>query len=236
MQKTLHKASSRGTAEHKWLHSRFSFSFADWYEPTRMGFGALRVLNDDVIDPQTGFDMHPHKDMEIVTIVTQGAVTHTDSLGNKAAVVAAGDVQIMSAGTGVVHAEHNASADTKLKLFQLWITPKSMGIEPRYGQVSFADGKINCVQELVSPIGSGKKLTINQDACISRLVLEKGHSVDYRIKVDGNGVYVFVIDGTVTVAKEDLGPRDALGVSKITDLTIATSTDASLLIIEVPMH
>lgn len=200
-----------------------------------MGFGALRVLNDDAIDPLTGFDMHPHKDMEIVTIVTEGAVTHTDTLGNKAAIVKAGDVQIMSAGTGVVHAEHNDSPDTKLKLFQLWITPKSLGVEPRYGQVTFPEGKINCVQELVSPIGSGKKLTINQDACISRLVIEAGKSVEYTIKVGGNGVYVFVIGGTVTVAGEELGPRDALGVSKIEKLNMTAISPASVLLIEVPM-
>ena len=235
MQKTLHKASSRGVGDHKWLQSRFSFSFADWYEPTRIGFGTLRVLNDDVIEPLTGFGMHPHKDMEIITIVTEGAVTHTDNMGNKAAIVKAGDVQIMSAGTGVVHGEHNDSSDTKLKLFQLWITPKSLGVAPRYGQITFPEGKINCVQELVSPIGSGRKLTINQDACISRLVLEEGKSVEYTIKVGGNGVYVFVIDGTITVQGEKLGPRDALGVTEIDRLTLSATSLASVLLIEVPM-
>jgi redox-sensitive bicupin YhaK (pirin superfamily) len=200
-----------------------------------MGFGALRVLNDDTIQPQTGFGMHPHKDMEIITIVTEGAVTHTDDVGTKGAVVKAGDVQIMSAGTGVTHAEQNDSKDTTLKLFQLWITPKSLNIPPRYGQVTFPEGKPNFVQELVSPIGSGRKLTINQDAVISRVQLEQGSTVEYKIKIDGNGVYIFVIEGSVEVGGETLNARDALGVSDITNISLVGVTPASVLLIEVPM-
>jgi redox-sensitive bicupin YhaK (pirin superfamily) len=200
-----------------------------------MGFGALRVLNDDTIQPQTGFGMHPHKDMEIITIVTEGAVTHTDDVGTKGAVVKAGDVQIMSAGTGVTHAEQNDSKDTTLKLFQLWIAPKSLNIPPRYGQVTFPEGKPNFVQELVSPIGSGRKLTINQDAVISRVMLEKGASVEYKIKIDGNGVYIFVIDGSLEAGGETLNARDALGVSEITNISLVGATSATVLLIEVPM-
>ena len=234
MQKILHKADTRGVAEHGWLHSRFSFSFAEWYEPTRMGFGALRVINDDVIEPATGFGMHPHKDMEIITIVTQGAVTHSDDLGNTG-LVQAGEVQVMSAGTGVVHSEYNNSPDTPLKLFQIWIEPKSKNIPPRYEQCTFVAPKPNCIQELVSPIGSKRRLTINQDAFISHVTMTDGASVDYTVKVSGNGVYFFVIDGAFSIADELLGSRDALGVSEAPSVRIQCSSAGTLLCIEVPL-
>lgn len=233
MKTILHKADSRGVAEHGWLHSSFSFSFADWYEPTRMGFGVLRVINDDVIDPHSGFDKHPHKDMEIITIVTEGAVTHGDSMGNTYS-VPAGDVQVMSAGTGVVHSEHNRE-DTILKLFQIWITPRTKGLAPRYDQRSFGPAEKNKIELLVSGNEVDDALCINQDAYVSRVVLEEGKEVEYMLNRPENGIYVFVVKGGVRVAETNLSDRDALGIIEAKEIAICASTLAELLIFEVPM-
>lgn len=235
MQKVVHKSKERGVAEHGWLHSHFSFSFADWYEPTRMGFGALRVINDDIVAPASGFGMHPHRDMEIITIVNEGAVTHADSMGNQGAVVPAGDVQVMSAGTGVVHAEHNESPDVPLKLFQIWIFPKVEGVEPVYGQASFGEPLVNEIETLVAPVGEDYQLTINQDAYISRAKIEKGTSLEYEIRIPGNGVYVFAVSGEVDAEGEVLGERDALGVWDTGHVALKAISDTTLLLIEVPM-
>ena len=234
MQKVVHKAKERGVAEHEWLHSRFSFSFADWYEPSRMGFGALRVINDDVIDPASGFGMHPHRDMEIITIVREGTVTHEDSMGNRGDVTA-GEVQVMSAGSGVVHGEQNESSTTTLKLFQIWVTPKSRGIEPRYGQKAFPPAVAGEAEVLVGPIGSDAPLTINQDAYITRVALGAKESLEYPTKVSGNGVYCLVVSGDIVIAGEALGPRDAVGIIEPGAVTLAAKTVAEVLIFEVPM-
>lgn len=234
MKTILHKASERGVSEHGWLHSRFSFSFADWYEPARMGFGVLRVINDDVIDPHSGFDKHPHRDMEIITIVTEGAVTHGDSMGNTFS-VPAGDVQVMSAGTGVVHSEHNRE-DSTLKLFQIWISPRTKGIIPRYDQCSFRNEKKNETELLVSGNEADDALYINQDAYVSRAVLDKGKEVEYTLKHPGNGIYIFVVKGSVRVADTDLADRDAIGIVDAKGITILATSHSELLIFEVPMR
>ncbi len=235
---TVYKAEERGRAEHGWLHSKFSFSFAEWYDPERMGFGALRVINDDVIDADSGFDLHPHNNMEIITIVTEGAVTHGDSMGNQE-VVPAGDVQVMSAGTGVVHSEHNNSLDETLKLFQIWILPKSRNIEPRYGQKSFGtQWKRDALDLLVSPDGRDESLSIHQDAFVLRGALEKGQSQTYKLyDAEKNGVYVFVVDGSITIDGNTLTERDALGTDKAMtlDIVIVANEDSRYLIFEVPM-
>lgn len=238
MKTILHKASERGVAEHGWLHSRFSFSFADWYEPTRMGFGALRVINDDIIDPHSGFDRHPHANMEIITIVTEGVVTHGDSMGSNYN-VPAGDVQVMSAGTGVIHSEHN-NEDSTLKLFQIWITPRTRGGTPRYEQKSFNTQEKNEIELLVSgneaeEVDNGA-LLINQDAYVSRAVLEAGREVGYALKRPGNGIYIFVVKGSVRAADTDLSERDALGILDVKEISISSTTPAELLIFEVPMQ
>lgn len=199
-----------------------------------MGFGALRVLNDDVIEPASGFGMHPHKDMEIITIVLAGTVTHKDSMDNVGQ-VPAGDVQVMSAGTGVTHSEYNASPTEQLKLFQIWIEPKSKNVTPQYGQYTFPQPKANYVQELVSPIGGRRRLMINQDAYISRVFVDAGATVEYPVKVGGNGVYVFVVDGEVVVGKDKLAARDALGVLGVTSVGLEAKTAATVLLVEVPM-
>lgn len=241
MKTVLHKAETRGVAEHGWLHSRFSFSFADWYDPTRMGFGALRVINDDVIDPHSGFDKHPHRDMEIITIVTEGAVSHGDSIENDKRSdfrIPAGDVQVMSAGTGVVHSEHNKE-DSALKLFQIWITPRTKGITPRYAQKSFSEIKKNEIELLVSgnesDEGDTGALLINQNAYVSRVVLEEGRKIEYVLKHHGNGVYVFVVSGRISINGTELNDRDALGIIEEKEIPLSAQTDANILIFEVPM-
>lgn len=237
MKTILHKASERGVAEHGWLHSRFSFSFADWYEQSRMGFGVLRVVNDDIIDPHSGFDEHPHRDMEIITIVTEGAVTHGDSMGNSYS-VPAGDIQVMSAGTGVVHSEHNRE-DSTLKLFQIWITPHTKDLAPRYEQKSFNTTKKNEIELLVSGNESeeadSSALYINQDAYVSRIVLDAEREVKYTLKHPENGIYIFVVNGSARVAGHDLSDCDALGIIDAKEILISATTPAELLIFEVPM-
>lgn len=234
MKKVIHRAEERGGADHGWLTTRHSFSFANWHEPTRMGFGALRVLNDDVIAPNTGFGPHPHRDMEIVTIVMSGAVTHEDSMGNRGE-VGVGEVQVMSAGTGVVHSERNVSLDESLTLFQLWIEPRSHSIEPRYDQRSFrTDAQAGALTLLVSPNARHKSLEIHQDAYISLGILGRDIPLSYTLNDTENGVYLFIIDGNVRVAGEELHPRDAMGISDVNEFLIEASGDARVLVIEVP--
>jgi redox-sensitive bicupin YhaK (pirin superfamily) len=230
MQTIFHPEDSRGVAEHGWLSSRFSFSFAHWYEPTRMGFGALRVLNDDSIAPSSGFGMHPHANMEIITIVTKGSVTHEDSIGNRG-VVRAGEVQVMTAGTGVVHAEKNESREESLELFQLWITPRAVGLLPRYDQKAFADS----ATLLVSPDGREGSLEIMQDAFIERVSLSAGEEISHRVRTSGNGLYIFVVSGGVRVGEAALAARDALGVQDIDHVLLSAEQSSVVLIIEVPV-
>lgn len=236
MEFILHKAEERGQAEHGWLHTRFSFSFADWYDPKRMGFGTLRVINDDVIYPDSGFDMHPHNNMEIITVVMEGAITHGDSIGNQE-IVPAGDVQVMSAGTGVVHSEHNNSLDETLKLFQIWIHPKNRNIVPRYGQKSFGiEWQSNALQLLVSPDGHSDSLSIHQDAFISRGALHANQLQTYTLyDAKKNGVYIFVVDGSVSVDGHSLDARDALGIYEVDAVNISANQNSRYLIFEVPM-
>lgn len=227
MKKTLHPANSRGGGEYGWLSTNYSFSFSDWYDPSRMGFGALRVLNDDRIAPAKGFGAHGHRDMEIITIVTAGTVTHTDNMGNVGK-VPAGDVQVMSAGTGVMHSEYNESPNEPLSLFQLWIQPKERGIAPRYEQRHFGlSSNVPGVRELVGP----DSLYIHQDAYISHAVVSG--TQEYALHDPNNGVYIFVIEGAMEVAGEKLSDRDALGIEEV-ESTSLTGT-GSALIIEVPM-
>jgi quercetin 2,3-dioxygenase len=233
MKTLLHTAASRGHADHGWLKSDFSFSFADWHDPERMGFGALRVLNDDFIAPRSGFELHAHRDMEIITIVTAGTVTHEDSMGN-AEHIKAGEVQVMTAGTGVTHSEYNHGAEP-LILFQIWIVPRARGLRPRYAQWKFADPVASEPQLLVSPSGEGESLQINQDAFISRLVLTKGVTYEHQMRTINGGLYIFVVSGKAAVAGIALGHRDAAGVSETEHVSITATDDTHLLLIEVPM-
>ncbi len=228
---SVQRADERGVGDHGWLSSRFSFSFADWYNPARMGFGALRVLNDDTIAPSSGFGMHPHRDMEIITIVTAGEVTHEDSMGNRG-VVRAGEVQVMSAGTGVVHSEKNNSTTEPLQLFQLWITPRERGLVPRYAQKVFDKEEAL----LVSPDGREGSLSIAQDAFISRIKLTPGVDHTYTLNKEGNGVFVFVVSGQIRIGEYVEKDRDALEVRDTHEVLISAEIPSLILCIEVPLN
>jgi redox-sensitive bicupin YhaK (pirin superfamily) len=236
MKKTLHRAHTRGVAEHGWLSSRHTFSFAEYQNPERIRFGLLRVINDDVVRPARGFGMHPHENMEIVTIPLAGELRHEDSMGNTQH-IRAGEVQIMSAGTGLTHSEFNDSDSTDVELLQIWVFPKERDIEPRYDQKSFAaEDRANHLQEIVSPEKPGSGVWINQDAWFVRGDFRAGQAGHYVIQKPGNGVYLFVIDGSVEVAGESLDRRDGLGVEDFTEIEFAANADAQLLFIEVPMQ
>lgn len=234
MQKAFHRAVDRGVAEHGWLKSRYSFSFADWFRPDRLGFGALRVLNDDRIAPNSGFPMHPHANMEIITVVTRGAVTHEDSLGNEV-VVPAGDIQLMSAGTGIVHAEMNRLAEP-LELFQIWIHPRVKGLAPSYAQASFRERVVpNGLALLVSPAGEGGSLCMNQEAFVWYGSFDEGTDVEYRLRRTGNGLYLFMISGGASANGETLEVRDAIGVWGTDEVAVSFEPDSSALLFEVPL-
>ena len=234
MRYAIQRSRERGYASHGWLESRFSFSFAEYLNPDRMGFGVLRVINDDTIMPGGTFDMHPHRDMEIITIVTQGAIEHHDSMGNRS-VLRAGEVQHMSAGTGIRHSEANAEAEI-LKLFQIWIYPKSRGIVPNYQQKPFdAAYTRNCLGVLVSGDGEDASLPIHQDARILRGVFDTDQTITYRNAHPGHGIYLFVIDGEVSLLEETLQKRDAMEIEGLGEVTLNIKAGTDLLVFELPM-
>ncbi len=231
MKCTKYLNDERGGGDYGWLTSRYSFSFNDWYDETKMGFGALRVLNDDEIAEGQGFGAHGHRDMEIVTIVTHGAVLHEDNIGNSY-VVHEGDVQVMSAGTGVMHSEHNNSTHEPLELFQIWIVPREKNISPRYNQKHFSFNEIkNDILELVGP----SSLEINQDAYISYGALKAGSDHQYTLHSPSHGVYIFIVEGSLKIEEFVLEKSDALGVEDAEQLEIRAIEDVQFLIIEVPM-
>ena len=232
----LQKAAERGSADYGWLKPNYYFSFSNYHNPEKVHFGLLRVLNDDFIGGGGKFPTHPHDNMEIVTIPFTGALEHKDSSGGSG-VIKAGDVQIMSAGTGVQHSEENASATDPVTLFQIWIFPKQKNITPRYDQRSFdINERINQWQIVVSPREEDKALWINQDARFSLTKLEAGKSLDYKNAFNGNGVYLVVINGSAKVGDISLDKRDSIGISNSNSFTITASEDAELLAIEVPMN
>jgi len=236
MNKIIHKAGDRGVAEHGWLHSKHSFSFASYYNPDKLGFGFLRVLNDDIVEPGAGFGTHPHKDMEIVSIVLDGALEHKDSLGT-GSVINKDDVQVMSAGTGVTHSEFNHSKSEKVNFLQLWIFPKEENIKPHYDQKSFPEDKR--INKLVTAVSGDKKkeaLYIHQNAEIDLGYLQKNKKVDRAITFPGNGLYVFVTEGKIDVDGEVLNKKDALGLTSISEVSIKSLVDSKFIIVEVPVN
>ena len=236
MKTIFHAASSRGHADHGWLNAHHSFSFASWYDPSRVHFGLLRVLNDDIVAGGEGFGMHPHNDMEIITIILKGALQHKDNMGN-GSVIKPGDVQVMSAGTGVMHSEFNPSKDEATNLFQLWIFPKEKGIKPSYDQRTFnVNDRKNKIQTVVSGFKTGDELYIHQDAAISLSDLDKGTELIYAMKSKDNGAYIMVIKGAVEIDGQKLEQRDALGVWESENVSIKASENAEIIIIEVPMN
>ena len=235
MKSIFYPANERGTSDHGWLKAKFSFSFGPYYNPEKVHFGALRVLNDDIIAGGTGFGTHPHDNMEIITIPLHGALEHKDSMGN-IGVINAGEVQVMSAGTGVEHSEYNHSATEAANTLQIWLFPKHRNIEPRYDQRNFTnDFKLNEFTTLVSGDKDTNALWINQDATFSIGEFEAGRTINYDIKNAGNGAYVFVLEGIAKVGEQVLNKKDALGVYDISSITIDTQATTRLLIIDVPM-
>ncbi len=234
--KVIHKANTRGHANHGWLNSYHSFSFASYHNPQRMGFGLLRVLNDDEVAAGMGFGAHPHDNMEIVSIPLEGELAHKDSTGNSKT-IQTNEVQIMSAGTGLTHSEFNNSKTNPVKFLQIWVFPKERNITPRYEQKAFKpEDRVNKLQTVVSPDKEGEAIWINQDAWFTLGSLKAGFSEEYNLHKPGNGVYAFVLEGEVEIDGETLGRRDGMGISDADAFKIKASGDAELLLIEVPMY
>ena len=235
MKTVFHPSDSRGYANHGWLEARHSFSFASWYQPDRLHFGALRVLNDDIIQGGMGFGTHPHDNMEIVTIPLKGDLEHKDSMGNSA-VIREGDIQVMSAGTGVQHSEYNNSPDKEINLFQLWLFPNKQNVKPRYDQLPIRSlHQKNKFFQILSPSANDQGVWIHQDAWMHILDADQDQSFDYVLQSPENGVYLIVIEGEVEVDNQTLFRRDAIGIWETDKLTIKTKTDAELLLVQVPM-
>jgi hypothetical protein len=237
MKKTVHKATDRGHADHGWLKSDHSFSFASYYDPAKTHFGLLRVLNDDTVSGGDGFGRHPHENMEIISIPLEGVLEHADSTGT-ARTLAPGEVQVMSAGTGIFHSEYNGSEDKAVKFLQIWIFPKERNIAPRYDQMKFDDGVFkNRFYAVASPEKRDDALWLNQDAAVSLAKFDKDMEIDYPSLVKpGNGVYFFVIEGEAEIGGEKLGKRDAIGISDVENIVVKAPAGAYLLAIEVPMQ
>jgi redox-sensitive bicupin YhaK (pirin superfamily) len=235
MKNILHKADSRGMADHGWLVSRHTFSFADYHNPERVRFGLLRVINDDIVKPNMGFGTHPHENMEIVSIPLTGSLKHQDNMGNKH-VIKAGEIQIMSAGTGLTHSEYNNSDMDDVNFLQIWVFPKEKNIAPRYGQRYFDSAdRQNRFQVLVSPRTSGEETWINQDAWFSMAELDAGREINYEKNLSDNGVYFFLIEGQVEIEGHPIERRDGLGLEQGGKYLVKAETNAQLLAIEVPM-
>lgn len=231
----IHKANTRGHFDYGWLKTYHTFSFSNYYDPERVNFGMLRVLNDDTIEAGEGFGTHPHNDMEIVTIPLEGAVAHKDSTGGEG-VIYPDEIQVMSAGTGIHHSEYNHLNDGTTKLLQLWIFPDKKGHTPRYNQKFFdSDERKNKLQFIVTPEKKGDNLWLNQDAYLALSDLEKSKSLNYKIHTKGNGVYLFLIDGNISVGDDKLFKRDGIGLWETEEISINASEDSRLLFIEVPM-
>jgi redox-sensitive bicupin YhaK (pirin superfamily) len=233
----FHPANERGHADHGWLNAHHSFSFAGYHDPEKIHFGALRVLNDDIVSGGMGFGKHPHDNMEIITIILDGALEHQDSMGHKQA-IHPNEVQVMSAGTGVFHSEYNHHPDKQVNLLQIWLFPNKRNVEPRYDQRLFApEERTNVLQGLVSPIDNEDPgLKIHQDAWIYRSNLEAGKSLTHTLHNSKNGVYAFVINGNATINGKELGKRDAVGISGEESIEIKASDDSDVLLLEVPMY
>jgi quercetin 2,3-dioxygenase len=235
MKTILHKANTRGHADHGWLKANHSFSFAGYYDEDRVHFGALRVLNDDQVAAGMGFGTHPHDNMEIITIPLEGELVHKDSMGNTG-IISKGEIQVMSAGTGIRHSEYNNSPDKELRLLQIWLFPEKRNAEPRYDQKKYSQEEThNNLLNVVSPMDSPTGIHIHQQAWFSLGKLDKDFSVAYKLNKKDNGVYAFVIDGDISINGEQLNRRDALAITETDSLQIKAGTDAELLLMEVPM-
>ena len=236
MKTILHKADSRGHANHGWLNAYHSFSFASWFNPERVQFGMLRVLNDDTIAAGMGFGTHPHDNMEIITIPLEGDLAHKDSMGN-ASVIKTGDIQVMSAGTGIQHSEFNPNADLQTKLFQIWLFPKFRNVEPRYQQITLDQSlQKNNFAQILSPNADDEGVWIHQDAWFYLSDFEKNYTSKLALKKEENGFYIMNIEGEIEVNGKKLEKRDAIGIWEITEIEVKATSDSKFLIMEIPME
>lgn len=232
----LHRAKTRGYADHGWLKSFHTFSFASYHHPERMHFGVLRVLNDDTVSAGMGFGKHPHQNMEIISIPLEGDLEHRDSMGN-VSIIREGDVQVMSAGTGVEHSEFNKNKDQAVKFLQIWVFPKEKGVEPRYDQQSFpVQDRQNRFQQIVSPNPQDEGVWIHQDAWFHLGEFESGLNISYQLKKEGNGVYIFMLEGRAQVDGEILDQRDGLGIIDGKQIDFKALEQSKVLVMEVPMR
>ena len=233
---TIHKAETRGKADFGWLNSHHTFSFGHYFDPGRVHFGALRVLNDDIVSQGMGFGTHPHDNMEIISIPLEGDLEHQDSMGNKT-VIRHGDVQVMSAGTGIQHSEYNKNKDQQVKFLQIWVFPKVRNVEPRYDQITLnINDRINKFQQILSPNAEDEGVWIYQDAWFHLGKFDEGKTSTYTIKNEGNGVYAFILSGDVTINGEKLSTRDGMGIEDAKELIVEANTNAEILLMEVPMN
>jgi redox-sensitive bicupin YhaK (pirin superfamily) len=232
----LHKSDTRGHADNGLLNAYHSFSFASWYNPERVQFGALRVLNDDTVAAGMGFGTHPHDNMEIITIPLEGDLAHKDSMGNTET-IRSGDVQVMSAGTGVKHSEFNPNADHRTKLLQIWVYPNKQNVDPRYQQITLnPEDRKNKLQQILSPNAEDNGVWIHQDAWFHLGKFDQDVTATYSLKKEGNGVYAFILSGKLNIAGQELETRDGFGIWNINSFDIKASTDAEFLLMEIPME
>ncbi len=235
MKYVIHRSEERGKANYGWLDTRYSFSFSRYYDPEKMGFGLLRVLNDDIVLPSTGFGTHPHDNMEIITIILDGQLEHKDSMGN-GSVISKDEVQVMSAGSGVTHSEFNPSKTDKVSLLQIWIYPKEENIKPRYDQKSFPkEERKNKLVTVASGFNENGSLYIHQNAEIKLGYFDRAETINYKVR-KGNGVYLFVIDGHIKIGDEELFRRDAIGIYNTDEFVIEVSENTEFVLLEVPMN
>lgn len=235
MKSVLHKAATRGHADHGWLNSHHTFSFAGYHDPERMHFGVLRVLNDDQVAPGRGFGTHPHDNMEIISIPLEGDLEHKDSMGNTTT-IKEGDVQVMSAGTGVQHSEYNKNSDQEVKFLQIWVFPNKRNVEPRYDQISIREiEKKNAFYQVLSPNSEDVGVWIHQDAWFHLGKFEEGKTDSYQIKKEGNGVYAFILEGEVEINGQKLEKRDGFGLWDVDAFDFKSTSDSRVLLMEVPM-
>ncbi len=231
----LHKANTRGNANHGWLQSYHTFSFANYYNPERMNFGVLRVLNDDTVAAGMGFGKHPHQNMEIISIPLEGDLEHQDSMGNKT-VIKNGDIQVMSAGTGVQHSEYNKNQDKEVKFLQIWVIPNKQNVTPRYDQITLnPEERHNKLQQILSPKADDAGVWIHQDAWFHLGKFDKDIATEYNFKKEGNGLYIFVLNGDVTVNRQALNKRDGFGIWNTDKVSLKADSEAEFLLMEVPM-
>lgn len=236
MQTIFHRGDSRGHANHGWLNSYHTFSFANYQNNERTNFGVLRVLNDDTVTQGMGFGSHPHRDMEIISIPLEGDLEHKDSMGTTA-VIKKGEIQVMSAGTGVMHSEYNKNKEEAVKFLQIWVFPREVGVEPRYDQKDIkSEEKINDFQQILSPNKDDDGVWIHQDAWFNLANFTKGNSKNYNLNINGNGVYAFVLKGSAKIGDQILNERDGFGIWDTESFNVEALENTEILLMEVPME